>query len=453
MTSPPTPLTTRSRRWIGRPALLRPPEISAGRQVAVTAPVLLAALAWIATVFPGSLAAQSPPVPATPADAKILQEIHEHRPSVLKELPPDFNERHGTTHSDGKYHFTDKPFLVEGAEKMLALGTRLGKFWFAIDAAKKFYPFNSDWPESQTLVDLAKTDYFTEVWKMPFKTILLTATAPSEEGWRRADHPQEFYDAISQDYYDISSFFYETFRGRDVTVVLQNWEGDWLLRGIGKSWKPPPDDWRQYCTRMQRWIAAKQDGVNRARREFAGKSRCVVAHAVEVNRVADAWLGIPTVTRNVLPDVEVDLVSYSAYDGINSGDPVLFWKCLDEIRSHIKTGPLFGPGAIMVGEYGIPENIAPDRVRERYDEMLGVMLAKGVLYSAQWELYCNEFVGKKEDLKKSPPAVPVKDAKVLRGFYLVRPDGSLSEAGKYLHEQWSRANTAATDATRGVVQP
>jgi hypothetical protein len=407
---------------------------------------LLAAVAAV-TMLAAGPAARS----AAPSDAEIRETINKHRPSLLKELPPDFNDRHGTTHSDGKYHFTDKPFLIEGAEKILGLGTRLGKFWFSAKAAKKFYSFNSDWPECRTLVDLAKTDYFTEVWKMPFKTLLLTSTATSEEGWRRSDHPQEFYDAISQDYYDIAAFFYEKFRDRDITVVLQNWEGDWLLRGIGQSWNPPPDDWRNYCTRMQRWIAAKQDGVNRARKEFAGTSRCVVAHAVEVNRVADAWLGIPTVTRDVLPGVEVDLVSYSAYDGINSGDPVLFWKCLDEIRGHIKTGPLFGPGAIMVGEYGIPENNNPDRVGERYDEMLGVMLAKGVLYSAHWELFCNELAGKKEDLKKSPPALPVKDAKAVRGFYLVKPDGTLSEGGKYFREQWGRAKAA--DASKSVALP
>lgn len=414
-------------------------------------PGKLLALLVTAAGFSTGLSAEKSRAAPAPEDAKIRQAIDAHRPSLLQKLPPDFNDRHGTTHSDGKYHFTTKPFLLEGAERMLGLGTRLGKFWFSIKAAKKFYPFNSEWPECRTLVDLAQTDYFTEVWRMPFKTLLLTTTAPSEEGWRKSEHPREFYDAISRDYYDIAAFFYENFRDRDVTVVLQNWEGDWLLRGIGKSWNPPPDDWMQYCTRMQRWIAAKQDGVNRARRDFAGKSRCTVAHAVEVNRVADAWSGIPTVTRNVLPGVEVDLVSYSAYDGINSGDPVLFWKCLDEIRGRIKTGPLFGPGAIMVGEYGIPENDAPDRVAERYDEMLGVMLAKGVLFSAHWELFCNELAGKKEDLQKSPPVLPVKDGRAVRGFYLVKPDGTLSEGGKYFQTQWNRAGAA--DAPPPVALP
>ena len=53
--------------------------------------------------------------------------------------------------------------------------------------------------------------------------------------------------------------------GTGKTFVLQNWEGDWMLRGIGKPWNPPDSDWRERCEQMKRWITAKQAGVNRAR--------------------------------------------------------------------------------------------------------------------------------------------------------------------------------------------
>jgi hypothetical protein len=278
---------------------------------------------------------------------------------------------------------------------------------------------------------------------MPFETILLTTTAPSEEGWRREGRTEAYYAKITANYYDLAAHFYGIYRDREVTVVFQNWEGDWMLRGIGLPWSPPPADWQERCGQMQRWIAAKQAGVNKARAELGKNAKCTIAHAVEVNRVADAWKGIPTVTRNVLPGVEVDLVSYSAYDGINSGEALLFWKCLDEIRAHIRTGPLFGPGAIMVGEYGIPENDAPKRIRERCDEMVGVMLAQKVLFAAHWELYCNELAGKPADLKASPPLLPIKNPSQMRGFWLVKPDGDFGETGKFFSEQWARS--------RGVV--
>lgn len=384
-------------------------------------------------------------------DAEIRELIDSNRPSKLALLPKDFNSRFGATHSDGKYHLTDKPFLVEGAEKLLDMGTQLGKFWFANDAAKRFYSFNSRWPETADLIDLGKTEYFQKVWEMPFQTILLTTTTPSEKGWRKPDLPDEYYAKISQDYHELAAFFYQKFSDRKVTIIFQNWEGDWMLRGIGKSWNPPPAEWRERCEQMRKWIAARQAGVNQARARFGSSSKCVVANAVEVNRVADAWKGIPTVTRDVLPGVEVDLVSYSAYDGINSGDPLLFWKCLDEIRSHIRTGPLFGPGAIIVGEYGIPENVAKNRIRERCDEMLGVMLAQKVLFAAHWELYCNEFA----DSSKLgiAPTAPVTDPGLMRGYWLVKPDGSLSESGAYFHEMWSRSAVEQQGGLKGSATP
>jgi hypothetical protein len=375
----------------------------------------------------------------TPDKEEILRLIETHRASRLAALPPDFNSRFGATHVDGKYHLTDKPFLLEGAGKLLDMGTELGKFWFSNDAAGRSYSFNSNWPENEGLVALAETEYFQALWKMPFKTILLNTTAPSEKGWRTPGLPDGYYDAITRDYFELAAFFYQKYRDREVTVVFQNWEGDWMLRGIGESWDPPPPDWKERCGQMRRWIVARQAGVTRARERYGKHSRCIVAHAVEVNRVADGWKGIPTVTRDVLPGAEVDLVSYSAYDGINSGDPVKFWRCIDEIRAHVRTGPLFGPGAIMVGEYGIPENVAPERIRERCDEMLGVMLAQNVRFAAYWELYCNEFAGDGEKLKKDPPVTPVKDPGLMRGFWLIKPDGSLSESGTYFHELWQRA--------------
>ena len=375
----------------------------------------------------------------SPEEQQILDLINAHCPSRLTHLPADFNARFGATHSDGKYYFTDKPFLIEGAEKLLALGTRLGKFWFEPGVVKKFYSFNSHWPELHTLLDLAKCDYFQAVWKLPFQTIMLETNSQMEHRWRQPGLKKEFYQAITQEYYGLASYFHRLFRDRSITVILQNWEGDWMLRGIGAKWQPPAPDWRERCERMQRWFSARQAGINKARAEFAGKSKCVVAHAVEVNRVADAWKGIPTVTRNVLPGIEVDLISYSAYDGINSGDPLLFWRCLKEIREHAQTGSLFGPGAISIGEYGIPENDAPVGICKRYEQMLGVMLAFGVRFAAQWELYCNEFEGK----PKIPPPTPVHDPKLMRGLWLVKPDGTLGVGGTLFHELWNRSRMAA----------
>lgn len=375
----------------------------------------------------GAYAAETPP-----ANGELLARLAAARPSQLAQLPADFNDRFGSAHVGGKYSLTAKPFLLEGAEKLLSLGTRLGKFWFEPGSPRRSYPFHSTWGSYRTLLELARSEYYTRLWEMPFTTFVLEASSPVEEGWKQTGLTADFYAAVTGEYFEVAAHFYRLFRDRRVTVVLQNWEGDWLLRGEGQTWNPPPPDWRERCERMQSWLAARQAGIAKARAEFGARAKCVVAHAAEVNRVDDAFQGIPTMTRHVLPGVEVDLVSYSAYDGMNGG-PLHFWKCLEEIRAHARTGPLYGPGALAIGEFGIPENASPKRITDRYDEALGVMFAANVRYAAHWELYCNEFSA------EGKPSTPVTDPKLMRGFWLVKPDGSLSESGNYFSALWQRA--------------
>ncbi len=365
-------------------------------------------------------------------DAALLARIEKSRPGRGATLPADFNARYGSTHVAGRYCLTKKPFLIEGAERLIQFGTRLGKFWFNCETATESYRFHSEWPRCRTLLELAETEYFHQLFEQPFETVVLEAYSPIERGWDKPDRPADFHAAIEHEYREVALHFLRKFRDRRLTIVLQNWEGDWMLRGSDKKWSPPPAGWEQRVESMQRWLAARQAGVAKARAE-AGASKCTVAHAAEVNRVDDGFKGIPTMTRNVLPGVEVDLVSYSAYDGTNGG-PLHFWKCLAEIRARARTGKLYGPGALAIGEFGIPENASPKNITGRYDEMLGVMLAADVRYAAHWQLYCNEFAD-----PKAAKDTPVTDPKQMRGFWLVKPDGSLSEGGEYFAALWRRA--------------
>jgi hypothetical protein len=185
---------------------------------------------------------------------------------------------------------------------------------------------------------------------------------------------------------------------------------------------------------MQKWLAARQAGVSKGRRENGAGAKCRVVHAAEVNRVVDAWKGIPTMTTKVLPGVELDMVSYSYYDAMSS--PITLWKAIEEIRKNARTNGPFGDRAVFLGEVGIPENEQRDRIRERWDEFLGVAMALELPYVVHWEVFCNEL-----NPKLNPPAAsPVKQNRDVRGFFLVRPDGSLSVSGQYLKDLWSRSH-------------
>src|SRR5690349_5433864 len=60
----------------------------------------------------------------------------------------------GVTHVDGGYFLTKEDFLDEGADQILATGTKVIKLYMA----PKRYRWNSQWPKhAQSLVELAQT--------------------------------------------------------------------------------------------------------------------------------------------------------------------------------------------------------------------------------------------------------------------------------------------------------
>jgi hypothetical protein len=83
---------------------------------------------------------------------------------------------------------------------------------------------------------------------------------------------------------------------------------------------------------------------------------------------------------------------------------------------------------VYIGEVGIPENENSAEAVEKYwDTAMAVFLANDVPWIVVWELYCNEAkVGVKEETGRSLGADQV------RGFWLLKPDGSQGVGGQYL---------------------
>jgi hypothetical protein len=69
-----------------------------------------------------------------------------------------------------------------------------------------------------------------------------------------------------------------------------------------------------------------------------------------------------------------------------------------------------------------------------------VFFAQQIPWILHWELYCNEIAN------KDVPRQSVYRAGDLRGFWLVRPDGSLSYSGKYLKALLDHAGGALPKA-------
>src|SRR5579864_7804306 len=71
----------------------------------------------------------------------------------------------GIAHVDGKYYLTAEDFLNEGADQVLATGSKVIKLYLT----PQRYPWNSDWPKHfNSLAEVAQAPYFKSVFSKPF---------------------------------------------------------------------------------------------------------------------------------------------------------------------------------------------------------------------------------------------------------------------------------------------
>ncbi|MBN2475819.1 MAG: hypothetical protein JXB62_14500 [Pirellulales bacterium] len=328
-------------------------------------------------------------------------------------IPPsgrDLREILGVTHVAGKYHLTRKEFLVEGAEQIAALGARVIKLYLKVPPRE--YPFNTQWPPTESLVDVARTAPYRAVLAMPFSTYILTtySAGRGDHYWLRGIGAAEAQDETEQ-FYRLARHLLTEYRGSGKTFVLQPWEGDWAIRG---SFDRKADPTAQAIEGMIGWLNARQAGVDRARSEV-GQNGVRVFHAAEVNLVRIAMLEHrPTVTTDVLPHTRVDLVSYSAWD--TQENPQEFRRALDYIARYAPDRDPFGGRNVYVGEFGLPENErSAEQMRRVVPDVIDTAVAWGCPFVVYWQLYCNE-----------ARRQPVRQNDDVRGFWLIRPDGSKS---------------------------
>lgn len=366
--------------------------------------------------------------PLVAADKSIGQ-IPEKRPKLADVL--------GVTHVAGRYYLTDKDFLNEGADQILSLGSRVIKVWFygkRHEHPQSVYPYNSDWPKVESLVQGAKTPYFQKLFDKPFTTYILVVTAMGrpDDYWRNGITEQQKQDEQKQ-FYELTKYLLETYKGKGKTFVLQHWEGDWMIRGsVDAKIEPTPTAIKG----MIEWLNARQTGVNQARNE-AGQEGVRVYHAAEVNRVVSSMKeGRPNMVNAVLPHTKLDLVSYSAWDSAleHYQNPQVFRESLDFIAARLADSADFGNKNVYVGEFGMPENLySVEQIKKAIPNAVETALDWGCPYIVYWQLYCNEL----KDGKEQPP-VHSNDA--VRGFWLIRPDGSKSWVWEYFYRLLSTSD-------------
>ncbi len=362
------------------------------------------------------------PRTAAPADPRGMRRDRAATPRSLR-------DRIGAAHVAGRYNFTTKDFLNEGADVLLDSGMRVIKVYLHDPAGS--YRFNSVWPRFGSLTEMARHAYYRTLFRKPFTTYFLTAYAlRNRDGayWRKGVSDEQ-YARERDEFRELATLLLTEYRGTGKTFVLQNWEGDWAIRG-SMSTEPRHDPPTTAIDGMVRWQNARQEGVELARRAV-GRTDVRVYHACEVNLVALAMEGRTTVTNNVLPRTRCDLYSYSAYDTIGAAadDPdkgrALFRRALDYLASKAPDSPAFGAKNVFIGEFGWPEVRSEQDPNADAEKCLRVLrmtveeaLDWGCPYLVYWQVYDNE--------SRAGRDRPTNEQ--VRGFYLIRPDGSASPA-------------------------
>ncbi|MFA6187332.1 MAG: hypothetical protein WC770_09035, partial [Phycisphaerae bacterium] len=230
-----------------------------------------------------------------------------------------------------------------------------------------------------------------------------------------------------QNFYELTRLLLHKYSGTGKTFVLQDWEGDTAIRNGNTNPSVPPTS--QAIAGMIQWLNARQAGVNQARNEYGFPG-------VRVFNAAEIWAVVSSMDHpeyknmvtEVLPYINVDLVSYSARDATldpTTGQPLQpqrLHDALDYIASHTNDSPDFGDNNIYIGEFGVDENhVSQQNVETMVNDTINTAFDWGCQYVVFWQLYSNEL------WDQSAP-VPVTNNNDVYGIWLIRPDGTFSWA-------------------------
>ena len=336
----------------------------------------------------------------------------------------------GVCHAAGQYHFTGKPYLIEGAYEILKLGSKCIKVWFE-NVAKK-YPYNSSWPSdvaNYSYVQLAQTAYFQQLFSMPFKVYSLELTN-SKINWKDGLSDTE-KKSVFDSMYELTKYLLTTYKNTGKTFILQNWESDGALAPYNMQPALVP-------TAIQGMIDlanTRQDAVTQARKNV-GLQGVVVANAFEVNMVLDSYNPGPYTIDVVAPYTHCDIYSYSSYSSRALNDLNSIKSRLQYIKTKIPPSKMYGSYNLMIGEFGYEErgpwpyinpvsDISGQTQLYSVQEQLKYLLDWGVSYIFYWQIYCNEEVDVTGKISLSSESHGVDlNVNNLKGYWLIRPDGS-----------------------------
>lgn len=294
-----------------------------------------------------------------------------------------YNTVVGTQTIGAAYQFTDDSRLLETAKAIRAMGAHVIKFKLGKDYAQGPHAnVKAALPGIKSLTDLARDEpSHRAVLDLPFANFVLWAYTFTGGWWDRGYAPAAA-EREYREFYDLARWLLTTYDGSGKSFYLGHWEGDWhLRRGTDRHAPVAPEA----AQGMIDWLNTRQRAVDDAKRDTPHHD-VQVWNYVEVNLVKLGMSGGDCVTTRVLPQTNVDFVSYSAYDCQLDLPPAL-----DFIESKLPAKPSVPGKRVFIGEYGFPvAGHTPAWQDAQSRRVLRAALRWGCPFVLYWELYNNE---------------------------------------------------------------
>lgn len=312
-------------------------------------------------------------------------------PSFAAETP---NLLLGTQAIGGRYRFTQDEPLLESAKLIAELGSGIMKFSISKQASfgeakanvrggnpglKTLAEIAGKEPTHRAVLDMPFTHFF--IWSYPFTTHGSAGT------FKQAERELEY-----REMYGLVAHLLRAYSGSGKEFYLGHWEGDWHLRPHFDPKQPFPE---HFGGNFVAWLKVRQQAVDDAKRDTPHQD-VEVWHYTEANLVEPFLKGGQCLANDILPQVEVDFVSYSCYDSLQRGIRDDLHAALDHLESKLKPKPGLPGKRVFIGEYGFPgRRYPPEEQNRKSIEAMIAAIEWGCPFVIYWELYDNEGTSEK----------------------------------------------------------
>jgi hypothetical protein len=305
---------------------------------------------------------------------------------------PTFHHNYvlGTQAFGEPYQFTTRPYLLEVASELLAMGSNFIKFGLSSGFTADPTPPPAAPPITSLRALVAHHSVYRTLFDMPFKWYHCWTYEFTPANWRDGLSAEQ-EKAVYRELFELCDYLITRYNGTGKQFYLGHWEGDWTL--LGSVSDPQKIPTSREIERFARWLAIRQQAVTDARRKHP-LSDVGVYHYTEVNLVTKAMNGLPTVSNRVLPLIDIDYVSYSCYDSILGSDvAVRLPQALDFIESQMRPAPHITGKRVFIGEFAIKAALVSynsEQHDRRNRTVAAAALRWGCPFVVYWQMYCNE---------------------------------------------------------------